>query len=362
MKRKLEIKWKSILLYGGVPLLLILLVAGAIYLFTGRAEAIDSIAVLPFKNLTGDPEQEYFVEGFTNELIWQLGRIGKLRIISLTSAMRYKETEKPLPEIAHELNVDAVVEGTVQQVGDSVSVGVRLVDVFPEERSLWEQTYDQAMTDVFLMYSAVARAITREIKVKLTPNEEAHFTSTRPVDPEAYEAYLKAEFHWGLGTAEGHEKGLAFYHQAIEKDTTFAMAYAGLAFAYNSIGHSSMATPDSFPRALAAHQKLAEVAPQRIWSLGRTYALAGKRDEARKILAELEKEEVTLSRAYDLARLYTAMGEKDEAFRLLEVAYEHPPYSFPWLRVGPWSVPLRDDPRFKDLLRRMNLPQLDESP
>jgi len=137
LKRKLEIKWKSILLYGGVPLLLILLVAGAIYLFTGRAEAIDSIAVLPFKNLTGDPEQEYFVEGFTNELIWQLGRIGKLRIISLTSAMRYKETEKPLPEIAHELNVDAVVEGTVQQVGDSVSVGVRLVDVFPEERSLW---------------------------------------------------------------------------------------------------------------------------------------------------------------------------------------------------------------------------------
>jgi TolB-like protein len=229
-----------------------LLVLGAVYLFTGRAEAIDSIAVLPFKNLTGDTEQEYFVEGFTNELIWQLGRIGELRVISLTSVTRYKQTEKPLPEIARELNVDALVEGTVQQVGDSVSIGMRLIDALPEERNLWEQTYDRAMTDVFLLYSEVARAIAQEVRVKLTPQEETHFASLSPVNPEAYEAYLKGEFHWGLGTAEGHNKGLAFYHQAVEKDPTFAMAYAGLAFVYNTIGHSAMTTPDSFPRALAA--------------------------------------------------------------------------------------------------------------
>ena len=494
LKRKLEIKWKSIFLYGGIPLLLILLVAGGIYLLTGRAEAIDSIAVLPFENLTGDTGQEYFVEGFTDELIWQLGRIGELRVISRTSVMRYKETEMPLPEIAHELNVDAVVEGTVQQVGDSVSIRVRLIDALPEERNLWEQTYDRAMTDVFLMYSEVSRAIAREIKIKLTPQEETYFASTRPVDPEAYEAYLKGLFHWRLGTAEGHEKGLAFYHQAVEKDPTYALAYARMAFAYNSIGHSAMATPDSFPRALAAarsalrldetlveghaalaiiktyhewdwegaeqafrranelnpniamnhyhyawyhalfgrldeaieehkrakeldplnplhtaylgelylwkgqdeeaieearkslelnpdydigflvlgrvfadkgmyeeaiaaHQKLVEVAPQRRFVLGRTYVLAGRRDEARKILAELEKEKVTPFRALGLARLYTALGEKDEAFRWL--AYE-PPHAFlPWIRVAPWSESLRDDPRFKDLLQRLNLPELE---
>ncbi|MCK4961791.1 MAG: tetratricopeptide repeat protein, partial [Anaerolineales bacterium] len=252
LKRRLEIKWKSIFLYGGVPLLLILLAAGAIYLFTGRAQAIDSIAVLPFENLTGDTEQEYFVEGFTDELIWQLGRIGTLRVISLSSVMHYKDMKKPLPEIAHELNVDALVEGTVQQVGDSVSIRVRLIDVLPEERNLWEQTYDRAMTDVYLLYSEVSRAIAREIKIKLTPQEETHFASIGPVDPEAYEAYLKGLFHLRLGTAEGQKKALAYLHQAVEKDPTFAMAYSGLAFAYDSIGHSAMATPDSFPRALAA--------------------------------------------------------------------------------------------------------------
>jgi serine/threonine protein kinase len=193
-KRKLEIKWKSVLLYGGVPLLLILLIAGAIVLFKGRAEAIDSIAVLPFKNLTGDSEQEYFVDGIADELIGQLGQIGALRVISRQSMMQYKESEKSLPEIAHELNVDALVEGTVQQAGDSVSIRVRLIDALPEERNLWTQTYERAMTDVFVMYSDVARAITREIKVKLTPQEETRLASARQIDPETYAAYLKGMF------------------------------------------------------------------------------------------------------------------------------------------------------------------------
>jgi TolB-like protein len=194
-KRKLEIKWKSVLLYGGVPLLLILLIAGAIVLFKGRAGAIDSIAVLPFKNLTGDSEQEYFVDGIADELIGQLGQIGALRVISRQSMMQYKESEKSLPEIAHELNVDALVEGTVQQAGDSVSIRVRLIDALPEERNLWTQTYERAMTDVFVMYSDVARAITREIKVKLTPQEETRLASARQIDPETYAAYLKGMFY-----------------------------------------------------------------------------------------------------------------------------------------------------------------------
>ena len=494
LKRKLEIRWKSILLYGGVPLLLILLIAGAIVLFTGRAEAIDSIAVLPFENLTGDADQEYFVDGFTEELIWQMGRIGVLRVISRRSVIRYKGSDKPLPEIARELNVDALVEGTVQQAGDSVSILVRLIDALPEERNLWEQTYDRAMADVFLMYSDVTRAIAREIKVKLTPQEETHFASIGPVDPEAYGIYLKGLFHWRLGTAEGYKNALAYLHQAVEKDPTFSLAYASLALVYNSIGHSPMATPDSFPRAIAAarsalrldetmvlghsamaviklyhewdwdgaeqsfqralelnpseamahyhyawylalfgrldeaifehkrareldplnplhtaylgllylmkgqdkeaieeaqkslelnpdfatglsvlgrayvekgmyeeaiaaHQKLVEVEPLRRGDLGRTYALAGQRDEARKMLAELEKRKATPFVAFELAILYTALGEKDEAFRWLN--YEHPHAFFPWFRVLPEFVPLRDEPRFKDLLVRLNLPELE---
>ncbi len=494
LKRKLEIKWKNILLYGGVPLVLILLIAGAISLFTGRAEAIDSIAVLPFENLTGDAEQEYFVNGITDELIGKLSRIGELRVISRTSVMRYKKKEKPLPEIARELNVDALVEGTVQQVGDTVSIRVQLIDALPEERTLWEQTYDRAMTDVILIYSEVSRAIAREIKVKLTPQEETHFASTRPVDPEAYEAYLNGLFHMNQGTLEGYQKCLTFFHQAVEKDPTFPLAYAGLAFAYIEIGHSAIATPDSFPRALAAarsalrldetlaeghaamaiiktylewdwdgaekaylrvleinpseansryhyswylalfgrmeeaieehkrakeldplnprntawlgdlyrhegryeeaidearsslelnpefpigwlvlgnvyvekgmfeeaiaaHQKLAEVAPWQRWMLGCTYARAGRMDEARKILVELEEKIATPFGALGLAHLYTALGEKDEAFRWL--SYEHPSFGLPWVRVIRLFDPLRDDPRFKDLLRKMNLPELE---
>jgi serine/threonine-protein kinase len=494
-KKKREIKWKNIFLYGGVPLLSILIIVGGIYLSTNRAATIDSIAVLPFENLTGDTDQEYFVDGFTDKLIGQLGRIGELRVISRRSVMRYKASEKSLPEIARELDVDAVVTGTVEQVGDSVSIRVRLVDALPEEQNLWEHMYDRAMTDVFMMYSEVSRAIAREIRVKLTSQEETHFASLDSVNSEAYEAYLKGLFHWRLGTAEGQEKGVAYLHQAIEKDPTFAMTYATLAFVYNTIGHSAMATPDSFPRALAAarsalrldetlaeahaalaqinlyhewdwegaeqifqralelnpssamthyhyawylalfgrvdeaivehkrareldplnplhtawlgelylmkgqeeealeearkslelnpdfpigwlilgrayvakrmyeeaiaaHQKLAEIQPRRRFALGRTYALAGQMDEARKILAELEKEEATPFAALGLAKLYTALGEKDEAFRWL--AYETPHGHFPWVRVSPWSVPLRDDPRFDELLRKMNLPQLED--
>lgn len=117
-----------------------------------------------------------------------------------------------------------------------------------------------------------------------------------------------------------------------------------------------------FEEAIAVHQKLVEVAPWRRWTLGCTYARAGRMDEAREILAELENEEVTSAGAYGLAKLYTALGEKDEAFRWLEVAYKHPPFGLSSVRVSPWSEPLRNDPRFKDLLRKMNLPQLDKSP
>jgi serine/threonine protein kinase/Flp pilus assembly protein TadD len=250
-----KIKWKSIFLYAGLPLLLVLIIAGSIYLYTNRAAGIDSIAVLPFENLTGDADQEYFADGITDELIGKLSRIGKLRVISLGSTMRYKNTEKLLPEIAEELNVDALVEGTVQQVGENVSIRVRLIKVFPEERNLWEETYDRVLTDVLMMHNDITKAIAQKIRVTVTPEEEEHLVSARQVNPETYEARQKGNFHMNQGTADGYQKGLAYLHEAVEKDPSDPLAYAGLAAAYIQIAHSPLATDDSLPRAKAAAQR-----------------------------------------------------------------------------------------------------------
>ncbi len=260
LKKMLEIKWKSILLYGGAILLFVLLVAGAIVLFTGRAEAIDSIAVLPLENLTGDTDNENLVDTITDELIGQLAQIGALRVISRRSVMRYKESDKPLTEIAQELNVDALVEGTVQRVGDSMRIRVNLIDALPEERSLWAQTYDRAMIDVLVMYNDVARSIANEIKVKLTPEEKERLASTRQVNPETYRAYLRGMFYVNKFTRAGFEKGLAHFREAIENDPADPLPYVGLALGYCMMGHGGPESAlEAFPLAKAYALKALEL-------------------------------------------------------------------------------------------------------
>ena len=242
------------MLYGGLPLLLVLIIAGAIYLYTSRAATIDSIAVLPLENLTGDAEQEYFVNWITDELIAKLARVGSLRVISYRSMMRYKGSDKSVQKIARELNVDAVVTGTVEQAGDNVSIWVQLIDVFPEERSLWEETYDRALTDVLMMHSEIAKTIAQEVRAKLTPQAKAILASSRQVDPDAQEAYLKGIYHMNQGTPEGYQKAVEYLREAVEKDSSEPLVYAGLAAAYIQIAHSALATEDSLPRAKAAAQ------------------------------------------------------------------------------------------------------------
>jgi TolB-like protein/tRNA A-37 threonylcarbamoyl transferase component Bud32 len=156
---------KRAILYIGTAGFLIIMTLIALSVFTGHAEAIEAIAVLPLENLTGDTEQEYFADAVTDELIGQLAQIGALRVISRTSVMQYKSVEKSLPEIARELKVDALVEGTVLRVGDSVRVRVQLIEAFPEERNLWAQTYDREMADVLVMYKEMARAIVNKARV-----------------------------------------------------------------------------------------------------------------------------------------------------------------------------------------------------
>jgi len=221
---------KRTLIYSTAAVFLVLLAAILINQFMGPDEPIESIAVLPLENLTGDAEQEYFVDGITDELIGQLGQISGLRrVISRTSVMQYKETDKSLSEIARELKVDAVVEGSVQQVGDSVRIRVQLIDALPEEQNLWGQTYERAKTDVLVMYNEMAHAIADEIQVKLTPEEETRLANAQQVNPAAYEAYLKGLSHWYKLTPADLETSLQYFESALEKDPNYPLAQTGIA-------------------------------------------------------------------------------------------------------------------------------------
>jgi len=196
---------------------------------------IESLAVLPLENRTGDPEQEYFADGMTDALITELSKIGTLRVISRTSVMRYKEMDKPLPQIARELNVDAVVEGSVLRVGERVRITAQLIGAVPE-RHLWADNYDRDFGDIMILWSEVAQAIAHEIQITLTPEEQARLTSVRPVNPEAHDLYLRGKYHYFKGTLKSTKKELEkaneYFQQAIEVDPNYAQAYAGLAASY----------------------------------------------------------------------------------------------------------------------------------
>jgi serine/threonine protein kinase/tetratricopeptide (TPR) repeat protein len=461
---------------------------------------IESIAVLPLANLSGDPEQEYFADGMTEELITNLGKISALRVISRTSVMRYKKTEKPLPQIARELGVDGIVEGSVLRVGDRVRITAQLIQA-EQERHLWAESYERDLRDVLALQSEVARAIASEIKAKVTPQEQTRLARARPVNPEAHELYLKGRYSWNKRTPEALKKSLEYFEQAIKKDPSYAPAYAGLADSYNMLGagfYAVLPPKQAYPRAEAAATKalqldstLAEAHTSLAWSkiffdwdwqggereftqaielnpgyanahhwyavyltimgrhseaiaqdrkaesldplsliisadvalqalgpaglydqemeqcrktlemdpsfplahaclsdsyknkrmykeavaemlkaidlsggsvvwvsaLAQTYALAGRRDEAIKILNELKarsKQEYVSPNLF--AYIYAGLGDKDQAFAWLEKAYEERSDLVGGLKVGRQLDPLRSDPRFQDLLRRMNLP------
>jgi TolB-like protein/Tfp pilus assembly protein PilF/tRNA A-37 threonylcarbamoyl transferase component Bud32 len=217
------------------------------------APHIESIAVLPLENLSGDPEQEYFAEGMTEALIMELSRIRALRVISRTSAMRYKDTDKSLPEIARELKVDAVVEGSVLRAGDRVRVTTELIDA-AADRHLWAESYDRDLHDILALQSDVARAVAREVHVVLTTTEESRLAEARPVDPGAYEAYLRGRYHLNRFTEEEIEEAIAYFESALAREPHYAAAYAGLADCYNWLGTAFVGRPPAEfrPKAIAA--------------------------------------------------------------------------------------------------------------
>jgi TolB-like protein/DNA-binding winged helix-turn-helix (wHTH) protein/Tfp pilus assembly protein PilF len=236
----------------------------AVWLFRSRGRpptGIRSLAVLPLENLSGDASQDYFADGMTDELITDLAQIRALRVISRTSVMAYKHARKPLPEIARELNVDAVVEGSVLRAGDQVRITAQLIEA-STDKHLWSQSYEGELRDTLALQNRVAGAIADQIRIHLTPQEEAALKNVKVVNPEAYESYLKGRYFWNKRTADGLKAALAYFNQAIEEDPKYAQAYSGLADTYALLGdwqYAVMTPKEAFPKAKAAAIKALEL-------------------------------------------------------------------------------------------------------
>jgi TolB-like protein/DNA-binding winged helix-turn-helix (wHTH) protein/Tfp pilus assembly protein PilF len=240
---------------------------------------IRSLAVLPLADMSGDPQQEYFADGMTEELITELSRIGSLRVISRTSVMQYKgERKKSLSQIGQELNVDAIMEGSVLRSGNRVRIVAHMIYA-PTDQNLMAEAYESDLGDVLKLQREVAESIARKVSVKLTPGQEARFHDAPKVDPEAYQAYLRATYlNWGL--YQENKQAQSYLEKAIQKDPTFALAYSGLAGTYLSLAMSRLQPPrDVYPQAkeaahnalkldeqnCAAHEMLAEIAWRYDW-------------------------------------------------------------------------------------------------
>ncbi len=228
--------------------------SGALHTIRDRAISapIRSLAVLPLANLSGDHEQDYFVDGMTDALRQRLELISSLRVISRTSSMHYRENRKPLPEIARELNVDAVVEGSVLRSGDRVRINVELTHATQDKR-LWSNSYEGDLRDIFALQATVAMRIADEIRVALPPPDRARLAVVRPFIPDAYQAYSKGRFYWNKRTEEDLKKAIGFFEQAIDKDPNYALAYDGLADSWIPLGWYGYLSPsDTFPHARSA--------------------------------------------------------------------------------------------------------------
>jgi TolB-like protein/DNA-binding winged helix-turn-helix (wHTH) protein/Tfp pilus assembly protein PilF len=241
------------------------LVAGNVYglkdwLFTAaKPHSFRSLAVLPLENLSGDPKQDYFADGMTEELITQVSKFANLKVISRTSVMQYKGSKKSLPQIAGELHVDAVVEGAVQLVDSRIRITAQLVDGATDEH-IWAETYDRDLSNVLLLQSEVAADIAKQIDLELTPQQQQRFrANAHAVNPDAYQSYLLGRYYWNMRTGPGLAQAGHYFADAIQKDPNFALAYSGQAdyFAYLTVlgGPEIMKPRDAMAQARTAATK-----------------------------------------------------------------------------------------------------------
>ena len=459
------------------------------------AGRIDSLAVLPLENLSGDPEQEYLAAGMHDALVTNLGQLAGLkRVIARGSVLRYKGTSAAPKEIARELNVSGLITGAVLRSGDRVRVTAQLIDPATQAQ-VWAHSYEASLRDVLSLENDIVAAITREIKVTLSPQEKARLATARPVNPETYEAYLKAMFHLYKKTPEGYAKGMALLQQAIDTNPADPLPYAGLALAYPILYHGPGGTVppnEGFPRARAAAlkaleldddlaqahlalaaiktyhdwdwpgaerefkralelnpnlpeahahyswylhlfgriddglaeakraaeldpltpvfaawvgwmhanvgendkavewarkaleldpndtdglyvlgsalagkkmfeqaietgKKLAAVNPDWKYGLAESYAAAGRKDDALKLVAEMEREDFAKF-GFFLFGIQAALGNKEETFHALEAAFGYHHIFLPWGFYDDQWFPWRSDPRWQEYRRRLNFP------
>jgi serine/threonine-protein kinase len=236
------------------------------------APRIESLAVLPLENLSGDPQQEYFADGMTDELITELSQIGAVKVIARSSVMHFKRTQKTVPEIAQELHVDAVVEGSVVRYGDRVRITAQLIQA-TTDKNLWANSYQRDLRDVLALQDDVARAIATEVQAKLIPQQNVRLTQARVVNPESYEDYLRARYYWNKRTEADLKKSIEYFQQAIQKEPGYAQAYGGLASCYVVLPNYSATSPqETFPKAKSAAEKAIQIDD----TLAEAYAVLGQ--------------------------------------------------------------------------------------
>jgi TolB-like protein/DNA-binding winged helix-turn-helix (wHTH) protein/Tfp pilus assembly protein PilF len=264
-KRRIEIA----ILAGLVAAALITVALAARYFATRNTniglgvKQSTSLVVLPLENLSGDQEQDYFADGMTDELIANLAKIRSLRVVSRSTAMAYKHTRKPLSEIANELHVDAVVEGTVLRVDQRVRITAELVQVSTDHH-LWAETYESQIGDVLALQNRVSSAIVNEIRINLSPQDRERLARNPAIAPEAYENYLKGRFYWNKRTDENLNKAISYFSQATAQDSRYALAYAGLSDCYSIVGATifgSMPVSEAAPKAREAARHALEIDP-----------------------------------------------------------------------------------------------------
>jgi TolB-like protein len=483
--------------YGALAIFSTILVLVVLSFIPRMQTNIESIAVLPLLNLSEDPQNEYFSDGMTEALISELAKIKSLRVISNTSVMKYKGQRPSIPEIVRELNVDAILEGSVFHADGKVRIIAQLFQTDPE-RHIWNDSYERELSDILTLQKEMARAITDEIQVRLSPEEQARLDRTDSVDPEAYVAYLRGRFFWNQRTEEGYRKAIEYFQQAIDIAPDYALAHAGLGDTYivsdlpgpdtammrarvaarNALeidenlaeAHTTLAFADMFewnwtaaergfkraielnpsyatarhwyglylswtgyhdealtqirrareldPLSLAIdnavgnilfwarrydeaidhHLQTLEVdenyvrghrslgfayllkgihekalsefiwlvehseAPEDYAASAIAYAKMGKTEKVQEILTHLfnlnEKVKLRRSIPFELAQIHVTLGEFDTAFDYLNRAFDENKVEMVYLKVGPLFDPVRGDPRFQELLDRMNFPEI----
>ena len=258
-------------LVPAIAISLAALLLGAAFIYRSQIDANKagrvqnkSLIVLPIENLSGDKDQEYFADGMTDDLIANLAKIRSLRVISRSTAMAYKGTRKPLSQIAKELNVDAVFEGTVLRVGDRVRITAELVQI-STDRHLWADTYESQMGDILALQNRVSSAIVNEIRINLTPEDQERLARNPAVAPEGYENYLKGRYYWNKRSDENLTRAIGYFEQATQQDPQYALAYAGLSDCYAIISaeiFGTMPAAEAAPKAKAAALRALEIDPK----------------------------------------------------------------------------------------------------